>query len=138
MRRRGRMRRVVTIGWAMCIAIAFIWIVSVWTAATVWRPVGRFWGVTFHSGALHVYAARGETFAVFPGRLRWWPRLLRPLNRIEVVSVPLWIPFVAAAVPTAILWHLDRRRLPPGHCQRCGYDLIAPGEAWERGKRCRR
>lgn len=39
------------------------------------------------------------------------------------VTVPLWIPFLLLAVPTARLWWLDRRRMPPGHCPRCGYDL---------------
>jgi predicted amidophosphoribosyltransferase len=24
---------------------------------------------------------------------------------------------------TVILWFADRRRIPPGHCQKCGYDL---------------
>lgn len=35
---------------------------------------------------------------------------------------PLWIPFVLIAVPTAFLWYGDRY-IPPGHCQKCGYDL---------------
>jgi predicted Zn-ribbon and HTH transcriptional regulator len=26
-------------------------------------------------------------------------------------------------IPTAILFRRDRRRFPPSHCQRCGYDL---------------
>jgi len=37
--------------------------------------------------------------------------------------LPLWIPFVIFAIPTASLWWIDRRRIPPGHCQRCGYNL---------------
>ena len=38
------------------------------------------------------------------------------------VIIPLWIPFVLTAIPTAWLWRRDRR-YPPGHCQRCAYDL---------------
>lgn len=26
-------------------------------------------------------------------------------------------------IPVAILWRLDRPRIPPGHCATCGYDL---------------
>jgi hypothetical protein len=39
-------------------------------------------------------------------------------------SLPLWMPFLLVAVPTGCLWWRDRRRrIPPGHCQRCGYNL---------------
>lgn len=36
--------------------------------------------------------------------------------------IPLWLPFGLIAIPTAFLWWRDRP-IPPGHCQRCGYDL---------------
>ena len=39
------------------------------------------------------------------------------------VSIPIWMPFALVALPTTLLWWLDRRRYPRGHCQRCGYDL---------------
>jgi hypothetical protein len=39
------------------------------------------------------------------------------------LSIPLWIPFMLITIPTAFLWWLDRRRIPAGHCQHCGYDL---------------
>jgi len=39
------------------------------------------------------------------------------------VSVPLWWVAAPLLLLTAILWWLDRRRVPPGHCRKCGYDL---------------
>lgn len=39
------------------------------------------------------------------------------------LTLPLWIPFVLIAIPTAALWWRDRRRIPPGHCEKCGYNL---------------
>ena len=38
------------------------------------------------------------------------------------VQLPLWLPLVIVAIPTAILWHRDR---PPrkGYCLHCGYNL---------------
>lgn len=39
------------------------------------------------------------------------------------LRLPLWLPFAVAAAPTLILFYRDRRRPPPGHCKKCGYDL---------------
>jgi len=39
------------------------------------------------------------------------------------VRVPLWMPFLIVALPTAFLWRRGRRRIPPGHCRKCGYNL---------------
>ena len=40
------------------------------------------------------------------------------------VVIPLWVPFLIAAVPTCMLWYRDRRRAPLGECKRCGYNLL--------------
>jgi hypothetical protein len=56
---------------------------------------------------------------------RWIPHLRpsTPTSQYEVF-IPLWIPFLPVAIPTAILWWRDRRRcIPPGHCRKCGYNL---------------
>ena len=37
-------------------------------------------------------------------------------------EIPLYVFFLATAIPTIILWRRDRRH-PPGYCQKCGYDL---------------
>ena len=41
------------------------------------------------------------------------------------VAIPLWMPFVLAAISTAILWRRDRRTPTAGLCRMCGYDLRA-------------
>jgi hypothetical protein len=38
------------------------------------------------------------------------------------VSIPLWMPFLAVGIPTAILWR-RRGRVWLGHCRECRYDL---------------
>jgi hypothetical protein len=40
-----------------------------------------------------------------------------------LVILPLWLPLVVATVLTATLRWRDRRRIPPGHCGQCGYNL---------------
>jgi hypothetical protein len=35
----------------------------------------------------------------------------------------VWPMLLVIVTPTAVLFWLGRRDHPPGHCQRCGYDL---------------
>ena len=53
----------------------------------------------------------------------WIPLWQRQGSGGTFVSIPIWMPFALVALPTTLLWWLDRRRYPRGHCQRCGYDL---------------
>ena len=44
---------------------------------------------------------------------------------MPAIYSPLWPLITLAVIPTAILWHRDRRTAKPGHCVKCGYDLRA-------------
>jgi hypothetical protein len=56
-------------------------------------------------------------------RLTWLPVYRHFADGNHHIFLPLWIPFLIVAIPTAFLWWRDRRRIPPGHCQKCGYNL---------------
>ena len=48
---------------------------------------------------------------------------MSPPPLVTAVLIPLWMPFLVALMSTAIFWSLDCRRIPPGYCQTCGYNL---------------
>ncbi len=56
----------------------------------------------------------------------WWPWIgWRTIGRATLIGAvaPIWALLLLVAAPTAGLWWLGRRRIPPGHCQKCGYNL---------------
>ena len=69
---------------------------------------------------------------------KYWYAQVDPSNSVDAlvpftvrsIQLPAWLLLLLTAVPTAWLWHRDIWqwycrwwRYPPGHCQRCGYDL---------------
>ncbi len=69
------------------------------------------WGVQ----GLHTHSIQGNKFPQ-------WPWVARYQYGVWEASSPIWVLLVAAALPAAFLFWRDSR-YPPGHCQRCGYDL---------------
>jgi len=55
-------------------------------------------------------------------KMEWLPSVHNLGGSGFVRTLPLWIPFILVAIPTLYLWRADRR-IPPGHCQKCGYNL---------------
>jgi hypothetical protein len=52
-----------------------------------------------------------------------WSIETRKLGPHSLLTIPLWMPFVAIAALTLWFWRVGRRRIPPGHCQKCAYNL---------------
>ncbi len=60
----------------------------------------------------------------WPGYERILPNTQAPGQcGVTTIMVPYWTLFSLVAIPTAFLCWLDHRRIPPGHCQNCGYNL---------------
>ena len=57
---------------------------------------------------------------------------------LTIYFCPLWLPFLLVLIPTGYLLWRDRRRIPLGHCQKCGYDLTGneSGKCPECGEPC--
>ena len=116
-----RMRRLVRhAGLALAVALLFLWVSSM---RYTFGYLGTSGAVYFESGGFAVFATHGQIPAtgwMGVGQSRW------PVVWWFAVPamVPLtagWMPLLAAVVPTALTF--ARRRIPPGHCRQCRYDL---------------
>ena len=132
----GKRRILKYVGAVLSVAVLALWIYSLFGSIGYVEH-----GLYMICGAGYVVIAgpMNDTTGMFPsgvfggigpvGPLLWWPRF--EFNRSQGlpndwsmgIALPLWIPFVLLAIPTAVLWYRDRRRHPPGHCKSCGYDL---------------
>ena len=87
-------------------------IVAMWAVSTRWIVGFEYpdWWIGWVGGGVFMYPAQ----------------TLMPLWGRQGACIPMWTLLVAAALPTVILWHRDRcKKVKPGCCLTCGYDLRA-------------
>jgi hypothetical protein len=159
MARRSRTSHVVKWGGVVVsVAIAGVFLLSLrYEIEIAWDS----WGVGFQLGSLRIEylrnygalrrreawiradplaAALGGWMPLWPAQVDFTNAGLRdptlPKPTTKWLYVPLWMPFLVIAVPTALLWR--QRRFARGHCQHCGYDLTGnvSGRCPECGATC--
>lgn len=127
--RRARVRR--ALKWAgvlLCAVILVAWLISV----RYWVH----WVAEDHSGEYMLASGKLTYIPSSPPSLGfrgfmyirrrpaekgtpWWTTRVTRTHFL----IPLAWPFLIIVAPTALLFWRDRHRIPPGHCQSCGYDL---------------
>ena len=121
------------------VVILGLWAVSThWTLGYIYRYPSGIWGSSVISeGCAEVKWVENVRDADSPRKWTFpryrhgftlgqsWPDVnILQWDRVWV-AIPLWLPFALALIPTALLWHRDRRTVKPGCCRQCGYDLRA-------------
>lgn len=126
---RSRVRRIAKwTGLVLCVGMVVVWVMS----------IGCLIRYDYQNVEFMIYSGCVQFTTPNPLPNRGWTFRRKPFNELllwgEVFKVtagsrvfrsariPLWIPFGLIAIPTAYLFWRNRR-YPPGHCQRCGYDL---------------
>lgn len=130
-RKPSRIRRIAKwSGFGACVFIVAAWGISLW-----YRGYARLWWHSYGSianGFVNLQVRRDKIICpAKPGIYRHrnagvglgFPRMRGFSTQVTDISVPLWLFLLGGAMPTGILFYLDRRRIPPGHCLTCGYDL---------------
>jgi len=119
-------------GLSVSVLLAVGWVASLTTTvlAAFWRLQvvlvgGGVGGVVMVDSTFTEYGTTSALLAPTP--IRWLPEgHLIPRGGRPAIGfaayIPFWCLFPIAVIPTVILWRRDRR-IPPGHCQTCGYDL---------------
>ena len=140
----GIWTRAVWLGLRITATLAGLLLFSLWGTATLFGP----WRTTFgiRSGCWTVHVSHvppqpdptGFTLPRF-----FWPRshaFTFSSDAIDTyVALPLWVPLILVAMPTALAWRIERRiarRAGDGRCTGCGYDrhgLAAEGVCPECG-----
>ena len=140
MSRCSRIRRIAKwSGVTLFVVLAVAWPVSLRWQLTLTPPV--IWStsvqVSVIAAGISLSFVHGPDVMIFngspfvsldgaaPGWQTWWPSLGQThgqATKIINAHLPMWLVLLTVASPTAYLFRRDRRP-PPGHCQKCGYDL---------------
>lgn len=122
-------------GAAVCAATAFLFIFTFrWRAHWAERTAIAGWKIEIVRGGVLVSvwdpaAPRWATFQPARWGLRGWPVSFIWWGTYHakwpemLILLPLWMPFLAAAAPTAWLFWRGRGARQAGHCA-CGYPLM--------------
>ena len=111
-------------GLVACVVLLLGWVISLVCVTGYWGHRNR---VMVISGMISVQRG-GVPSNAFWFAYRdlngpsWLPTVSRGLGNGTSVGLPIWIPFLLIALPTAYLFWRDRRP-PRGHCRECGYNL---------------
>jgi len=132
--RRTFSRRILkSIGIHACLLILTTWMIS--REFFLLIPIGSHMSIDFYSGEADFRYSIGaidchpSVSQEGPADFEFECMFVRPRwEKREAgfwhLYFPLWLPLIAAALPTGIGLFLDRRRrIPPGHCPCCGYNL---------------
>ena len=116
------------VGVAACVFLLCGWIGSFWSA---FGYAGRNVTVDLSVGCFEVgvYPFVLSKQGWFASRMNyevyWLPKVIHGsfgTLRSTLLFLPLWIPLLLVGAATIVAFRHDRR-LAPGHCQTCGYDL---------------
>jgi hypothetical protein len=119
----SRIRRILKwAGLVVCGLISLLWVITFFRefgyagARTAFTIGPGYFGIFFHEPFL----VQGWFFVPTESSFRcWWPIPHLCGNHF---LFPFSLLLVVIAIPTAFLFWRDRR-IPPGHCQSCGYNL---------------
>lgn len=118
------------IGASLCVLLAILWCIS--TARWMGWDGGK-WDIYIGSGRGAIvymghitHPGRGLYFEANPGArpIIWRFDLKRfPQDQEYLLAVPLWMLLLPLLALTVSAWWIDRSRVRPNQCRRCGYDL---------------
>ncbi len=121
---RSRTRRVLKWGGTLlCAALVFLFLLGIFVEVQIDVPghclfyIGGGGIIVSHDSAFQHFGVHAYAL---PAHMRWLAMLP---NEYAGDVYPYWISLLVVGLPTVGLWVFDRRRVPAGHCGRCGYNL---------------